>query len=286
VRCKLCGAGPLRVAGHVARCTACGALMYYPYPTTADVVESGFYTAAPDGAEGYFREWYTEATPRNHLKLTHILQFAVDGPTAGEPLDFLDYGGGGGQFGAVAASLCPRARTWITDLYDDGLLPAWAGFSTQIPFAEFAADARRFDYVFLNDVCEHVSDPVALLRDLAGRLKPGGRILVNTPKTVWIFAVLRVLAPALHARMLRGMLTMGHLQLWSRKALERAAARAGLRVVRWKDHSEFTMGPAWYADGLGLRNPLLRGAAHAYYALSPWIGRNKIIALLEPDPSS
>jgi 2-polyprenyl-3-methyl-5-hydroxy-6-metoxy-1,4-benzoquinol methylase len=38
-----------------------------------------------------------------------------------------------------------------------------------------------FDYIYMGDVIEHVSDPLALMRQVKGLLKPEGKIIVLTP---------------------------------------------------------------------------------------------------------
>src|SRR5690349_10701739 len=50
-------------------------------------------------------------------------------------------------------------------------------------FASLAdlAKESRFDLIVVNHVLEHVKHPVALLKELGGRLAPGGRIYVDVP---------------------------------------------------------------------------------------------------------
>jgi 2-polyprenyl-3-methyl-5-hydroxy-6-metoxy-1,4-benzoquinol methylase len=83
---------------------------------------------------------------------------------------------------------------------------------------------RRFDIVTLIDVVEHVSDPVGLLRTAAGRLAPGGLLVVVTPDVASIAA--RLLGPRWwHFR-------VAHVGYFSTTSFTRAASRAGLSIVR------------------------------------------------------
>ncbi len=49
-----------------------------------------------------------------------------------------------------------------------------------LPLAQLRGD-ERFELIVASEVIEHVEAPVAFLRDLKGRLAPGGRIVVTVP---------------------------------------------------------------------------------------------------------
>lgn len=92
-----------------------------------------------------------------------------------------------------------------------------------------------FDYVTLDQVIEHVTDPLALLRDAAAVLRPGGTLLLSTPNARSLLA--RSLGPRwAHWH------PPYHLQLFSRNSLETAARAAGLDVV-W---CRYLSAPQWY----------------------------------------
>ena len=91
----------------------------------------------------------------------------------------LDFGGGGGQFALVARSHLLHAEVHIVDKSDVALLRPWRNMNRQIPFAEFETDPTRFDYIFMNDVFEHLSDPIGVLRMLRSKLVPDGRIFFH-----------------------------------------------------------------------------------------------------------
>jgi 2-polyprenyl-3-methyl-5-hydroxy-6-metoxy-1,4-benzoquinol methylase len=86
-----------------------------------------------------------------------------------------------------------------------------------------ALEDRRFDFVVVVDVIEHVADPVGLLRAAAARLAPDGFLVVVTPNVA--SAAARVLGDQWwHFR-------VAHVGYFSPKSFGRAARRAGLRVV-------------------------------------------------------
>jgi SAM-dependent methyltransferase len=76
----------------------------------------------------------------------------------------------------------------------------------------------------LHHVFEHLHDPVAALRNLAGSLTPGGRIVLVYPNP-------GALARCVYGVAWRGWDCPRHLVLPPPSALHHAARRAGLRVV-------------------------------------------------------
>ena len=80
-------------------------------------------------------------------------------------------------------------------------------------------DDGLFDVVSAFDLIEHVPDPRAFLRDCAGRLKPGGVLLISTPDTDHLLRfVMGSRWPMLQP--------MQHLYLCSRGARSQRALRA------------------------------------------------------------
>lgn len=82
-----------------------------------------------------------------------------------------------------------------------------------------------FDWVTLDQVLEHVADPLATLRGVGRVLRPGGFAAVSTPNGAgWGARVFGRRWIHRHAPY--------HLQAFTRRSLRRAAERAGLRVER------------------------------------------------------
>jgi len=269
--CKICGRCGLEITGHTARCGHCGVLLYYPYPP-------GSHPSFTTREESL--SWYTRSAAFNHVNFTRMLRFAAGERSAAAALSILDYGGGGGQFALVCRSHYPLATVYLVDVNDDSALAEWAPFSTRLRFTAFPGDATRFDLIFLNDVFEHLDDPVSVLRMLAGKLARGGRIFIDTPRQFWIYPLTRLLSRGLHLKVLRGTVSAMHLQIWSRASFRLAVERAGLRVERLARWAEFTMPPEFYLNNMGITHPLLRFAGRATYAAAGFILRNKIVCVL------
>ena len=277
-KCKICGSPSLVIFAHTAKCDDCGVMVYYPYPADDSQLQ-----AKSDGknwSRDQVLRWYSKASFHNHTNFTNIIRFAMDESCLGKQLDILDYGGGGGQFALVCKSHFPEATVYITDFSDESLLQEWSGSNMQIPFGSFSKDATKFDFIFLNDVFEHVSDPGFVLKQLAGKLKTGGKLFIDTPKQFWIYAFTKLMSKSLYTKVLRGTVSTAHLQIWSRKSFEFVVRESGLKVRKYEESSEYTMPADFYLDNMGIRNPILRFAGRVFYGNARWLAKNKIVCVL------
>ena len=86
-------------------------------------------------------------------------------------------------------------------------------------------ERSSFDVVTLDQVIEHLADPVSVLRGIREVLKPGGQLILSTPNPDgWGVRLFGNRWIHWHAPY--------HLQFFSKLSLERAAAKAGLLVER------------------------------------------------------
>jgi len=276
--CKICGGADLEIFEHTAHCRGCRVLLYWPYPKSDDeLIGAGEKKTWPVANA---LEWYSESSFLNHANFTQMLRFAADESFRGRNLDILDFGGGGGQFALVCKSHFPEASVYITDIFDDALLDEWRAMNIQIPFADFADDERKFDIIFLNDVFEHVSDPKAVLSQLAEKLKPGGRIFIDTPKQFWLYPTSKLSSKSLYAKILRGTVSIYHLQIWSRKAFEMVVAASGLTIEKYRETSEYRMPASFYMRNMGITNPIVKLAGSLFYRNAKYLAKNKIMCVL------
>jgi len=277
-RCKICQSADLEIFEHTARCRVCEVLLYWPYPKSDDAMMAEGEKKAWPVVNAL--EWYSESSFLNHANFTQMLRFAADENLRGRKLDILDFGGGGGQFALVCKSHFPEASVYITDIFDESLLDEWRPMNTQIPFAEFAEDQTKFDIIFLNDVFEHVSDPTSVLKQLADKLKPNGRIFIDTPKQFWLYPAIKFTSKSLYTKILRGTISIYHLQIWSRKAFEMVVAASGLGIEKYQETSEYTMPASFYLRNMGITNPVVRLAGSLFYRNAKYLAKNKIMCVL------
>jgi hypothetical protein len=274
--CKVCGSPSLTIFKHTARCSACGVLLFFPYPKPDTLVPTGDRASR----QKLWLEWYCESGSRNARNFANMIRFALCDCSHDRELSILDYGGGGGQFAFSALSHFPKASVWITDIDDNGLLPQYRVANQQIPYAGFPDDPTRFDVIFLNDVFEHLESPFETLSLLATKLNDGGRIFVDTPKMFWLYPVLRAAAPSLYGKLCDGTVTKSHLQIWTRRSFEHVVRASWLRITRYAEISEFTMPPGFYLESMAVKCVAMRLAGRIFYSNARWLAKNKIMAVL------
>jgi 2-polyprenyl-3-methyl-5-hydroxy-6-metoxy-1,4-benzoquinol methylase len=88
-----------------------------------------------------------------------------------------------------------------------------------------------YDLLLFGDTLEHVPDPVAVLRALATKLRPGGTLVVSTPNVANWAVRLSLLAGRFRYTD-RGILDRTHLRFYTRSTLVEMLEQAGFRVDR------------------------------------------------------
>lgn len=194
--CPGCGAGdgqrPLHVYRNKARrttdedelallgCERCGFAYSHPRPTDAQL--EAYYSGSDgweareggdDFAAGAALQDKLAVKREKYARERDLLAPLL--PPAGTPRRTLDFGAGQGA--------------WLDVLADDG----WETWGIEPGPAQRELAARRhrmvdelpagehFDLVVVNHVLEHLRDPLAVLRALAGALTPEGRLFVSVP---------------------------------------------------------------------------------------------------------
>lgn len=154
----------------------------------------------------------------------------------------------GAGIGNITTTLVPRDRYLASDLnphYVDYLRTLAVGR----PYLEavrldledaagFAPLGGRFDTVICLNVLEHVADPVAALRNMAGALVPGGRLVLYVPQGPRLYSTLDEV--------------LGHRCRYTRGDLDRELAAAGLVADSYRDFNRLSR-LGWWWNGKLLR---------------------------------
>ena len=90
-----------------------------------------------------------------------------------------------------------------------------------------------FDVVLAADVIEHLRDPLACLRELRARLRPGGRLVLSVPNVGYMGVIASLIAGEFEYRA-TGLLDHTHLRFFTWISLQRLLHAAGFAVL----HSE------------------------------------------------
>ncbi len=189
--------------GDQFRCAKCGA----SYPTS-----QGIPRFAGEGYVASFgRQWNRYDVVRDEEdEATFRIKTGVDARDLSGKL-VLDAGCGGGRYALLAArhgakvvgvdlsSAVEKAQSLCQEFPDVAIIQ---GDLTRLPLAEGV-----FDLAFSIGVLHHGPDPRGAFREVARRVKPGGRLAVwlyrrNSPPQEWLNSALRAVTTRLPARIL------------------------------------------------------------------------------------
>ena len=229
VPCRLCGSTRSRRYAvkfdlDLAKCRSCGLVYAHPRLTDADVMKRyspeyfyGEYLPVfraddkgydPDLVRGHYR-----------LYLTLLGEQSVPGGR------LLDVGCGAGFFLKAA-----EEAGWAVEGVE--VSPTAADYAnrvlslkvhrTKVEDAGFAPDT--FDVVTLLDTIEHLGNPARAMAEIFRILKPGGRMILNTPD-------LKSLSRRVLGKSWAVLTPAEHLQYYTAKTLRRTLAGAGFRII-------------------------------------------------------
>ncbi len=243
-----------------------------PAPETLDVIYP------PDYGPFQFEQlrgpsrWARDAVQR--LKAARIVR------VAGRDGKILDVGTGSGALLRQLRHLGIPSESLYANDFSAHSLRALAndGFRVLAGPAELIESTERFQVICLNQVLEHMAQPVEVVRRLAGLLAPGGHLYIETPST-----------DGLDCRLFRRRYWGGyhfprHFFLFNEASLTRLLLEAGLEVrevtylaspafwIQCFHHALYDRGWFRLARFFTIKNPLLLAAATAVDRCTVMIG--------------
>jgi glycosyltransferase involved in cell wall biosynthesis len=144
--------------------------------------------------------------------------------------------------------------------------------------------SRRFDYVLMLDILEHLRRPEQVLSQAAGALRDNGRIIVSLPNVANITVRLMLLFGRFNYTE-RGLLDRTHLRFYTHKTARRLLEQSGYEIVR----KETTVMPIELLLGLAPESILMRalsGILASLTALMPGLLGYQIIFVAKVRPAS
>ena len=234
VACRLCGrrdARPyaLKFELPLVKCRSCGLVYAQPRLREADVMKR----YSPDY---FYKEYlpvfradetsYDLDLVRGHYHL--YLQLIAPLAAAGRRL--LDVGSGAGFFlkAAEGAGWDVEVSTAAAD-YANRVLRVKV---RRAKLEDVAFGPDTFDVVTLLDTIEHLGDPDLAMAEIFRILKPGGRLILNTPD-------LRSLSRRVLGKSWAVLTPAEHLQYYTKKTLRRTLEKAKFRVIGVRNQLNF-----------------------------------------------
>ncbi|NBC36220.1 methyltransferase domain-containing protein [Novosphingobium sp. FSY-8] len=220
-------------------------------PLLSDLYDQWMPPSRPEEDAGYRYDVTNPAASRDGHEI--MVASAYLGVPLGA-MHTLDYGMGWAGWARVARALGCVSHGY--DLADSRM--AHAAAHGILP------DNGRYHFINTEQVMEHIEDPVALVGELAGKLRPGGVLKISVPAQDGVRAELARLAAGgdrVNAAGLMPLHPLEHVNAFSREGLARLGAMHGLALVR---------------PGLATRYAFLRHAGAMDWADLPRVAKEMV----------
>jgi SAM-dependent methyltransferase len=172
--------------GTYARCLDCSCIYLRERPTWEEI-KAGYSSQEGAANPGSFAPGGLDGGPGALRRFLHYLSFRPhswpESPATPERNRLLDVGCGNG---AKLVEFANRGyEIWGTDVSGDALaaalkkVPRGTFFKAELP--ELALPGGAFHYIRLDNVLEHLPQPLAMLQECRRLLAPGGQLLIYVP---------------------------------------------------------------------------------------------------------
>ncbi len=179
MKCKICSSNEVKKMVNwrkyeIYKCSSCEVLFSHPDPTEEELTQfyQGFLHSKPNKKN-------IEQLKDKKIKELRELFNLEEGPTTSKKI--LDYGGGTGM--AYSASQQLGLDHYYHDIDQDSIEFVKETFG--LPEERFIKDVEntnlKFDYIFVDNVIEHLIDPKDLIQKLYAKLNTNGLLVFKTP---------------------------------------------------------------------------------------------------------
>lgn len=160
----------------IFRCNKCGLLFTYPLPTPNTLTNyyQGFMFKKPE-------DWEIQKSTKKRIRELKSLFNMIDWDSSQSSKNFLDYGGGTGViynalcklgFNAYYHDLDKKAQSFTMNAF---------GLTEKSIVTDILKSNNMFDYIFSDNVIEHVLEPKKFIEDLLQKLNSNGTLIIKTP---------------------------------------------------------------------------------------------------------
>jgi MoaA/NifB/PqqE/SkfB family radical SAM enzyme/2-polyprenyl-3-methyl-5-hydroxy-6-metoxy-1,4-benzoquinol methylase len=164
----------------LVRCRNCGLVRLEPLPTDDEL--ASYYT---DDYANIFIAQDPSPLRRAMMNIYNHLFIKSVSHLLPRQADILDVGCAAGHMMDILSNHNPDWRVTGVEINEEAVRIGREAGRNIIHGAieDVEIPDQKFDLILLSHLIEHVTDPPSLLRKLAGLLKPGGRIVIETPNT-------------------------------------------------------------------------------------------------------
>ncbi len=253
--CPLCSAaGATTVHAEswitVRRCSACGFL--FTAERNGDFRDDRLADEIED-----FYHWLDASRDQRVPLLAERLERIARTHGLGDELSVLEIGTGAGALAAACAAHGHRytgLEPFLGERFAEDDLASTPGITILPLRLEAYEPTERFDVVVMDNVLEHLPDPVGAVRKLLGLLRPGGVLWAQVPNEANLVLKHKILSRIKH----RQITFPGHVNLFTRRTLARCLRTAGAGRVTIgstsASHPVLTRLLLMREPGLGLRS--------------------------------
>jgi SAM-dependent methyltransferase len=193
LECSICNSSEvqkiLKINGFdVYKCSGCGVLYTFPLPSDEELT---------DYYQGFlFDEPKLDKIKSHVKKRVKELQkcFYIDSSEKKSKFSFLDFGGGVGAAFAAAKELGLDSYYYDIDKESIAFVKKNFGLSDLEFISDSSLEGRKFNFIWCDNVIEHVKDPIEFTNKLYSALELGGKLVIKTPQasnleTSFVFAL-------------------------------------------------------------------------------------------------